>query len=51
MAESEDEIVPDENLPADEEGVSPEAAGDEEFVDNDLDIEKPKKEKKEECEP
>ena len=51
MAESEDDIVPDEELPADEENVSPEAAEDEEFVDNDLDIEKPKKEKKEECEP
>ena len=40
MAETDQEIAPDEGLPEDEE-----------LVDNDLDIEKPKKEKKEECPP
>ena len=49
MAETEQETVPEDDLPTGE-GEAVEAP-EEEMVDNDLDIEKPKKEKKEECEP
>ena len=49
MAETEQETVPEDDLPT-AEGEAVEAP-EEEMVDNDLDIEKPKKEKKEECEP
>ena len=49
MAETEQETVPEDDLPSGE-GEAVEAP-EEEMVDNDLDIEKPKKEKKEECEP
>ena len=48
MAETDQEIAPEEELPADGEAPA-EVPEDEELVDNDLDIEKPKKEKKEEC--
>jgi len=48
VAETDQEIAPEEELPADGEAPA-EVPEDEELVDNDLDIEKPKKEKKEEC--
>lgn len=48
MAETDQEIAPEEGLPADADVADP-ISEDEELVDNDLDIEKPKKEKKEEC--
>jgi chemotaxis protein MotB len=49
MAETEQETIPEDDLPTGE-GEAVEAP-EEEMVDNDLDIEKPKKKKKEECEP
>lgn len=47
MAETDQEIVPQEGLPDD--GDVAEVPEDEELVDNDLDIDQPKKKKKEEC--
>jgi chemotaxis protein MotB len=49
MAETNPELEPEEGLP-ESEGDAAEI-NEEEFVDNELDIEKPKKEKKEECDP
>jgi chemotaxis protein MotB len=47
VAETDQEIVPQEGLPDD--GDVAEVPEDEELVDNDLDIDQPKKKKKEEC--
>jgi len=48
VAETDQEIAPEEGLPADGD-VADQVPEDEELVDNDLDVERPKKEKKEEC--